>query len=49
MEILEEPWFQYADRLVDKVSDICQLDKDQKQVLKTLAMRPNDFQVEETK
>ncbi|NBR60231.1 MAG: hypothetical protein EBT86_01030 [Actinobacteria bacterium] len=47
VEILEELWYQYAERLIKKVSDVCNLDEEQRVALKAVALRPNDFVVEE--
>jgi hypothetical protein len=46
-EILEELWYQYAERLLNKVADVCALDNDQKAALRAAALRPNDFIIEE--
>lgn len=42
-EILEELWYQYAERLVNKVADVCELNEVQRKALRAGALRPNDF------
>ena len=44
--LLYELWFQYAERLFERVVEVCDLDKDQEQALKELFLRPNQFVVE---
>ncbi len=44
--LLYELWFQYAERLLARVMEVCELDKDQEQALKELFLRPNQFVVE---
>jgi hypothetical protein len=44
--LLYEMWFQYADRLFQRIVEVCELDKDQEQALRELFLRPNQFVVE---
>lgn len=41
--ILDELWYQYASKLVDKVAEVCNLDSAQTTALKVGALRPNDL------
>ena len=43
--ILYELWFSVAEKLFDKVCEVTDLDEDQITALRSIALRPNDFQV----
>ena len=45
MDIVQEFWYQYAERLLNKVIDVCGLDEDQADALRKRELRPNDFHV----
>lgn len=44
-DIILELWYQYAERLLNRVIDICQLDTDQADALRKRELRPNDFRI----
>lgn len=44
--LLYELWYEYATRLLERVVEVCELDKDQEQALRELFLRPNQFVVE---
>ena len=39
-------WYEYAERLFQKVIEVCQIDAEKEEVLRQLFLRPNDFVVE---
>ena len=43
--ILYEWWFSVAETLFQRVCDATELDEDQRQALRAVALRPNDFQI----
>jgi hypothetical protein len=44
--IMYELWYEYATRLLERVVEVCELDKDQEQALRELFLRPNQFVLE---
>jgi hypothetical protein len=44
--ILEELWFSIAEKLFQRVCVATELDEEQIEALRTVALRPNDFQVD---
>jgi hypothetical protein len=44
--ILEELWFSIAEKLFQRVCVATELDEEQIEALRAVALRPNDFQVE---
>jgi hypothetical protein len=44
--ILYEWWYAIAEQIFEKVCEVTELDQEQKEALREVAMRPNDFQVE---
>lgn len=44
--LLYELWFQYAQQLLARVVEICELDAEQEEALRELFLRPNQFGVE---
>jgi hypothetical protein len=44
--ILYELWFSVAESIFKRVCDATQLNQDQIDALKAVALRPNDFQIE---
>lgn len=43
--ILYELWYSVAESIFERVCVITQLDEEQKEALRQVALRPNDFQV----
>jgi hypothetical protein len=43
--ILYELWFSVAESIFERVCDITQLTEEQRDALKIIALRPNDFQI----
>lgn len=43
--ILYELWYSVAESIFERVCMITQLDEEQKEALRQVALRPNDFQV----
>lgn len=43
--ILYELWYSTAESIFERVCAITQLDEEQKEALRQVALRPNDFQV----
>lgn len=44
-DILYELWFSIAETIFKRVCDVAELDEEQIEALKSVALRPNDFQV----
>jgi hypothetical protein len=44
-EVLYNLWYEYAERLFNKVVILCQLSEEKIEVLRQIYLRPNDFQV----
>jgi hypothetical protein len=44
--ILYELWFSVAESIFKQVCEVTELDEEQIQALKSVALRPNDFQIE---
>lgn len=44
--ILYELWFSVAESIFDKVCTVTELNQDQIIALKSVALRPNDFQIQ---
>jgi hypothetical protein len=45
LDIIQELWFQYAERLLNRVIEVCDLDEEQANALRRREYRPNDFQI----
>lgn len=43
--ILYELWFSVAETIFKRVCEVTELDEEQTEALKAVALRPNDFQV----
>jgi len=43
--VLYELWFSVAESIFKKVCDVTELNEEQIAALKTVALRPNDFQI----
>jgi len=43
--ILYEWWYSVAESIFQRVCEITELDEDQKEALRQLALRPNDFRI----
>lgn len=43
--ILYELWYSIAESIFERVCTITQLDEEQKEALRQVALRPNDFQI----
>lgn len=43
--ILYELWYSIAESIFERVCEITQLDEEQKEALREVALRPNDFQI----
>ena len=43
--ILYELWYSIAETLFQRVCDVTELNEEQREALRTVALRPNDFQV----
>lgn len=46
--ILYELWITLAENIFNRVVEITELDNEQKEALKRVALRPNDFQIQIT-
>ena len=44
--IIYELWFSVAESIFKRVCEVTELDKEQIDALKSVALRPNDFQIE---
>jgi len=44
-QVLYDLWYEYAERLFNKVVATCQLSEEQIEVLRLIYLRPNDFKV----
>ncbi len=44
-DILYELWFSVAETIFKRVCDVVELDEEQIEALKSVSLRPNDFQV----
>lgn len=44
--ILYELWFSVAERIFKRVCEVTELSQEQIDALKTVALRPNDFQIQ---
>jgi hypothetical protein len=44
-DILYELWFSVAETIFKRVCDAAELDEEQIEALKSIALRPNDFQI----
>lgn len=45
LDLLQELWFQYAQKLLNKVIEVCELDPEQADALRRRELRPNDFRI----
>jgi hypothetical protein len=43
--VLYELWFSVAESIFDRVCEVTELTEEQREALRTIALRPNDFQV----
>jgi hypothetical protein len=43
--IIYELWFSVAESIFNRVCEVTQLNKEQIEALRTVALRPNDFQI----
>lgn len=43
--ILYELWFSVAETIFNRVCEVTELDEEQREALKQVALRPNDFQI----
>ena len=43
--ILYELWFSIAESIFEKVCEVTELNEEQKNALRMVALRPNDFQI----
>lgn len=43
--ILYEWWYAIAEQIFDKVCEVTEVDEEQREALREVALRPNDFQV----
>lgn len=43
--ILYELWFSIAESIFEKVCEVTELNQEQKNALRMVALRPNDFQI----
>jgi hypothetical protein len=46
--ILYELWFSIAESIFERVCEVTELDEEQREALRTVALRPNDFQIQIT-
>jgi hypothetical protein len=46
INILYELWFSVAESIFKRVCEVTELDQEQIEALKAVALRPNDFQIE---
>ena len=44
-QVLYDLWYEYAERLFNKVVTTCQLSEEKIEVLRLIYLRPNDFKV----
>lgn len=44
--LLYEWWYAIAEEIFERVCRVTDLDEEQKEALRTVALRPNDFQIE---
>jgi hypothetical protein len=44
--IIYELWYSIAETIFKKVCEVTELDEEQIEALKSVALRPNDFQIE---
>jgi hypothetical protein len=44
--LLYEWWFSIAETLFERVCEVTELDDEQREALRTIALRPNDFQIQ---
>ena len=44
--VLYDLWFSVAEMIFEKVCEVTQLDDEQKEALRLVALRPNDFHVQ---
>jgi len=44
-QVLYDLWYEYAERLFNKVVTACQLSEEKIEVLRMIYLRPNDFKV----
>jgi len=43
--ILYEMWYSIAEKIFERVCEITELDEEQRDALRKVALRPNDFQI----
>jgi len=44
--ILYDLWFSVAETIFERVCEVTQLDEDQREALRMVALRPNDFHIQ---
>jgi hypothetical protein len=44
--VLYDLWFSVAEMIFEKVCEVTQLDEEQKEALRLIALRPNEFQIQ---
>ena len=44
--VLYDLWFSVAEMIFEKVCEVTQLDEEQKEALRLIALRPNDFHIQ---
>ena len=44
-QILYDVWYSVAETIFDRVCKVTELDEEQIEALRTVALRPNDFQI----
>lgn len=44
--LLYEWWYAIAEEIFERVCQVTELDEEQKEALRSVALRPNDFQME---
>ena len=45
-QILYELWFSVAETIFEKVCDVTELNEEQREALRSVALRPNDFHIQ---
>jgi len=44
--VLYDLWFSVAEMIFEKVCEVTQIDEEQKEALRLIALRPNDFHIQ---
>jgi hypothetical protein len=45
-QVLYELWFSVAETIFEKVCEVTELDEEQREALRMIALRPNDFHIQ---